>query len=150
MAHYKECKLIEPMRELFEVIMEKLKTPSIAQFAEVIPPLTIPGREKNIDSQKRQIHRRLSGKIPPNWENIRSISDTFFGGDDGPMVSYGVARFLQSLLQELRDNHTPTFFEEEKDLVSIFQEQSKWQEFHSKSCAKWSKAKSNKELLASS
>ena len=148
MPYYDEESLIGPMREFFEVVMEKLAISSIANFAERLPSLTVPNSEKNIDSQKRQIQRWMSGTVPPSWETMRSISNLFFDGDDGPMVSYGVARFLQSLLNELRKNYIPTLFENEKELVSIFQEYSKWQSLHREGFAKWDKAR-GKEPLAS-
>ena len=148
MMPYYEESLIGPMREFFEVVMEKLAISSIANFAERLPSLTVPNSEKNIDSQKRQIQRWMSGTVPPSWETMRSISNLFFDGDDGPMVSYGVARFLQSLLNELRENYIPMLFENEKELVSIFQEYSKWQSLHREGFARWNEARS-KEPLAS-
>lgn len=143
MPYYRDGKLIEPIRVLFEVFMKKLEIPSIAQFAEQLKPLTVREQDKNIDSQKRQVKRWLAGQIPPSWEYIRLIRDSFFDGDDGVMMSYGITRFLQCLLKELRENYIPLFFKDEQELVSIFQEYPEWQKYHQKGFEKWNEARSN-------
>jgi len=142
MPYYREANLIEPMRELFEVIMEKVGVSSIAQFAEQLKPLTVREQDKNVESQKRQIKRWVAGQVPPSWEYMCLIRDSFFGGDDGVLVSYGVTRFLQCMLKELRDQYIPVFFKDEKELVWIFQEYPKWQEYHQKEFGKWTEARS--------
>ena len=94
MPYYRDGKLIEPIRELFEVIMEKLDITSIAQFAEKLTPLTVREQNKNVENQKRQITRWMAGQVPPSWEYMRLIRDSFFGGEDGVLVSYGAYLLL--------------------------------------------------------
>lgn len=138
----KDGKILEPMRLFFEDVMRKLEIPSHAQLAERLPPLTLPDKDKDISSQKRQIRRWLAGSSPPSWKYMRLVRDTFpdAGPGDNILIMYGVVRFLQFLLQELRAE-IPAMFSGEPELVSIFQEYPQWQEFHQKGFAKWNEAR---------
>lgn len=139
---YKDGKILEPMRRFFEDLMRKLEIPSHAQLAERFPPMTLPDKDKDIGSQKRQIRRWLAGTRPPSWKYMRLVRDTFpgAGAGDNVLIMYGVVRFLQFLLKELRAE-IPALFSGEEDLVSIFQEYPRWQEFHQSGFIKWNEAR---------
>lgn len=138
---YRKGNLVEPMKIFFKSIMKKKNIPTIAKFAELVPPLTLPKHESDKDNQRRQVYRWISGKSFPCWETMRSLSNTFFDGDDGLMVSYGVSRFLQSLLIDLRENCIPTFFSDEHQIISIFQEYPNWQAYHMKNFITWNQVR---------
>ena len=140
MPHYRDKELIGPMRKLFEDLMGRLGINSLTEFAERLPSLTLPQKDKDRQNQRRQIARWMSGEALPSWEYIRVVRDKFPGVDDGIFVMYGVARFLQVLLKDCQ-SYIPTAFSDEAELVDIFQEYPILQECHSKGFAEWSEAR---------
>jgi len=140
MPHYRGKELIGPMRNFFEFIMGRLGINNLTEFAEQLPSLTLPQKDKDRQSQRRQIARWMSGEALPSWEYIRVVRDKFPGVDDGIFVMYGVARFLQVLLKDCQP-YIPTAFSDEAELVDIFQEYPMWQESHRKGFAEWSEAR---------
>lgn len=139
--YYRENKLINPMREFFETLMDKINITSIAELARRLHPFSIPKQQADDANQKRQIYRWIKGEVPLSWEYMHSISDIFFDGQEGPLYSYGVARFLQALFNELQKNAIPNIFTDESELVRTFQEYPAWQVYHQKEFENWSAAK---------
>lgn len=138
--YYNESKLVNPMRLYFQIIMENLKIQSITKLATKLCSQS----EIDIENQRREIQRWVSGKQFPSWKTVQRISNTLFEGDRRVLLLYGVARFLQSLLNEFQKSYIPTLFAAEEELAAVFQEYPRWQKLHQKNFKKWDKARSKR------
>jgi hypothetical protein len=140
MPYYRAKELVDPMRKFFEDIMERLGINTLTEFAKQLPSLTTSQSDRDIQSQRRQIARWMSGNSLPSWEYIGVIRDRFHGVDDWIFIMYGAARLLQVLLNDCK-LQIPAVFSDEEILVEVFQEYTVWQECHKIGFAKWSVAR---------
>lgn len=136
---YEGQRLIGPMRHFFDKIIEASKLESVAGLARALSSLK--NNDLDVEDQRRELARWRRGEEPPSWNTMRWIRDELFDGQPNFLITYGVIRFLQSWFNDFKKHGIPQFFEDEAEIVSVFGEYPKWQEYHLERFSEWKEAR---------